>query len=361
MSYTRSWIGHESEGGTASQGATCRSVRGGAKGLDRSRYGAEPAEDNGRRRTKIPFNNVVHDPAVVPYPRVNVGDTARLARRIVDDGLKTPLLVWMYAGEPYLVDGGRRYLALERIRETNLDHFQRNYVEVEVELVEGTLQQALLAQARANLTARSWDDVDFACACAALVDAGLTKVEIAHKLEETVDRVFDAIEFMENAGEGLVEAVADGYSYDKALDLATKPRELQALVVDSFRQGRPKRKPRTAKKKSVQPGPQRLKPKRRTNTQIGADLDQVEEEIERLVNDDLVPFLTLNSLLRKVDSDLRYRIELTLQIAELRGIRHAKLHTLGRRPDLLLIEDPVRRYERGKRGRAFKIPSWRTE
>ena len=361
MGFSRSWVDRGPKKDTAPRSVIPRSGHGGVKGFERTKGGADTGEAAGRKPRMIRFDHIVPDPGVVTHPRLHIGDTTRLAQSIMGSGLKQPLLVWMHEGEPYLVDGFRRFAALEDIRANN-PQFANYHEEVEVEVVKGALPQVLIAQARANLKARSWTDADFASACAALVDAGLTKVAIAHKLEETVDRVFDAVEFTENAVEGLVEAVAAGYSYESARKLAMKHPDLQALAVEGFREGLPKKKKaRTAKKKSVQSAPRRLKPKRRNNTQIGEDLDQVEEEIERLVNDDLVPFLTLKSLLRKVDSDLRYRIELTLQIAELRGIRHAKLHTLGRRPDLLLIEDPVHRFERGKRGQAFAIPSWRKE
>jgi hypothetical protein len=80
---------------------------------------------------------LVPDPARVPYPRVQIGDTTRLARTIQDRGLDRPLLVMLHDGEHVLVDGFRRYAALEGVKATNRLYWRKQFEEVDGEPVEG--------------------------------------------------------------------------------------------------------------------------------------------------------------------------------------------------------------------------------
>ena len=362
MGFDRSWVVHDNDKGAEPRSIPRRTSRGGTLRFNRSRYGVEPAEDRGHRRTKVRFDQIVPDPDVVQCPRVNLGDPSKRARSIMNKGLETPLLVWLHDGEYYLVDGYRRYEALERVKATNRLFFRKFFEEVDVEIVEGTLKEVLVAQARANLRERTWTDADFANACASLVAAGLTSFEIATKLGQTTSRVLDALEFKQGATTGLLKAVADGFSYDKALDLATKPEELQDLLVDAFRQGKPeKREPGRPVEKSVLSGPIKLKPTRKTVPQIGEALDRIEKHLQEEVNDEMATLHAMEAASTRSTGTDAYLLRRTRKINELRGMRHALLFALGRRPDLLEVEDPVHNYKRGRHGQWFKMPSWRDE
>ena len=343
----------------ADGGGHRRTSRGGAQRFDRSRYGVKPVEDSGRRRTKVRFDRIVPDPDVVPYPRSSPADSTSLARSIMEKGLKQPLLVWMNDGAYILVDGYRRYEALERVKETNRLYWRKEFWEVEVELVEGGGGDALVAQAKANR--RTWNEADFATACTRMKAAGMSAMQTSERLGEPVNRILDAIEFRENAMEELVEATADGFPYGEACDLALKPEEAQRFAVRAFRHGKPKKVPKPPRKTPVSLGPAKLRPKRRNVTQIGEALDLVEQTLTDVVNDEWVPLHELDAAVNRKHGQSDYLQHRTSRIDELRGMRHALLWALGRHPDLLDVDDPVQGYSRGRRGGWFRMPSWRGE
>jgi ParB-like chromosome segregation protein Spo0J len=359
--YARSWV-NDSDGGPRKKRDPNPTKAGGAMRLEQSRVGHDGGGDDGERPgKKIRFDVIVPDPDVVPYPRVHIGNTTQLARRITDDGLKQPLLVWENEGEYILVDGFRRYAALERVKATNRQFWRKEFEEVEVEIVEGSLTDVLVAQARANLEDRSWNDGDFACACAMLVDTGLTTVEIAEKTGESTARILDALDFQRTAVDELLKAVADGFAYEKALDLARKPQELQMFAVECFRQGRPKRKePRPPTEKPLFPTKNSLTPRRRKNGALHDALDKVEQQIELLVNGSLAAKQSTEDFIDNGGRGLGTYMSFSEQLAELRATRHGLLWTLGRRHDLLNVSDPVKSYQPGRRS-DFRMPSWRDE
>ena len=362
MSFRRSWVDQDSKKDTAPRSVTRRSGRSGGKGLSRTKVGQGPGEATGRERTMIQFDHIVPDPETVPCPRVNLGDGQRLARAIMDAGLRQPLLAWLHSGEYYLVDGWRRYQALEHVKATHRQYFRKFHGEVEVEVIEGTLAGVLIEQARVNLKSRTWNDADFACSCATLIETGLTSVEIAEKTGEAVGRVLEALAFKKNAVEELLDAVADGYAYEDARELSGKPEELQMFAVACFRQGKPKKKePRPPAKGTDLPGVVKLTPKRRNVRQIGEALDKIEKAIEDAVNDEMVAFHAMEAASTRTVGENPYLRDRAKRIDELRGMRHALLFALGRRPDLLEIEDPVKIYDRGRKGGWFTMPSWRKE
>ena len=308
-------------------------------------------------KKRVRFDEIVPNPDIVPYPRVSLGDTTRLARSLMDKGLRKPLLVWMHQEEYILVNGYRRYAALERVKETNRLYWRKEFEEVEVELVGGDLMDVLVVQAKANR--RTWIEADLATAYTMMKAAGMTVVQISERIGEPVARILDAIEFRENALEELVEAVADGFPYEEARELAQKHEDAQLAAVRAFRHGKPKKVPKPSRKKLVPLGPDRIRPRRRTNAQIGEALDAIEKHLQDVVNDE-VATLHAMSAKRNKDSE-RYLHRRNRKIHELRAMRHALLFVLGKRPDLLEIEDPVASYERGRHGQWFKMPRWRDE
>jgi len=312
---------------------------------------------HGRAKKMVRFDQIVPNPDVVPYPRLGVVDTTRLARSIQNKGLQTPLLVWAHEGNYILVDGYRRYEALERVKATNRLYWRRNFMEVEVELVEGDITDALIAQAKAN--GQTWNDADFACAAAAMESSGMSAAQISDRTGESACRILDAIEFRQSAVRELVEAVADGYPYEEARELAHKPEEVQRSAERAFRHGKPRKERRAPREKAVDLGPVKIRPRRKTVAQIGEAADAIEEHLQDVVNDE-VATLHAMSAKRNQDSE-RYLRRRTRKIDELRAMRHTLLFILGKRPDLLEIEDPVDAYERGRHGQWFKMPSWRDE
>ena len=108
-------------------------------------------------------------------------------------------------------------------------------------------------------------------------------------------------------------------------------------------------------------GPIKLKPTRKTVPQIGEALDRIEQQLQDTVNDEMATLHAIEAASKRNTDRDEYLLRRTRKINELRGMRHALLFALGRRPDLLEVEDPVHGYERGRHGQWFKMPSWRDE
>ena len=88
---------------------------------------------------KLDFDDIRVDPEVFIGPRVLLGDIEGLSRQLLLDGFVPPLLVWRRDGQPYLVDGWRRFAALEWIREHHPDVFMKRFAMVDVEDAWGVL------------------------------------------------------------------------------------------------------------------------------------------------------------------------------------------------------------------------------
>ena len=110
----------------------------------------------------LSFDNIQVDPAVFTSPRVVLGDIEGLARQILLDGFVTPLLVWRRAGQPYLVDGWRRFAALERIHRQHPDVFTKSLTKVDVEETAGDEYEVLLQVTRRNLLDGTYSLADLA-------------------------------------------------------------------------------------------------------------------------------------------------------------------------------------------------------
>jgi hypothetical protein len=119
----------------------------------------------------IRFDDIQVDPGVFATPRVVLGDIEELARHILVEGLLEPLVVWRQAEQHYLVDGWRRFAALEWIREQHPDVFTRRLTKVVVEETAGDEYEVLLQVTRRNLLAGTYSLADLANAVLMLFPA----------------------------------------------------------------------------------------------------------------------------------------------------------------------------------------------
>jgi hypothetical protein len=110
----------------------------------------------------LKFDEIQADPEVFASPRWLDGDIEGLARQILVDGMKEPLLVWRKDDQPYLVDGWRRFAALEWIQREHPDVFAMRFAQVGVEEARGDEFEVLLQVVRRNLQERSFNLADLA-------------------------------------------------------------------------------------------------------------------------------------------------------------------------------------------------------
>jgi len=130
----------------------------------------------------LEFDEIQADPEVFASPRWLDGGIENLARQLLVDGMKEPLLVWRKDDQPYLVDGWRRLAALEWIQREHPDVFAMRFARVDVEEASGDEFEVLLQVIRHNLQERSYNLADLANGVHQLF-AGFWIADIAMELD----------------------------------------------------------------------------------------------------------------------------------------------------------------------------------
>ena len=169
---------------------------------------------------KLDFDDIRVDPEVFIGPRVLLGDIEGLARQLLLDGFVPPLLVWRRDGQPYLVDGWRRFVALEWIREHHPDVFTERFVEIDVEEVFGDEFEVLVQVVRRNLRERSYNLADLASA--------VTMLFVGFRIEDIATELRLEKTFVEQAIRLKVSVSEEGF--DDFARLSTSQDDLPALL-----------------------------------------------------------------------------------------------------------------------------------
>ena len=328
-----------------------------------SRVPASLEGTSGRRRITVPFDSIDPDPNRVPHPRATVDNVDALALFIAENGLSRPLLAWSVGEELLLLDGWRHFMALEKIQRVKPQLFGNNFEEVEVEVVEGSLQDALVAMAEANVRDGSWDEAELIRACGTLQHEGLSIREVARTLSRGDEEVSDLCEIASKAVPELISAISDNYPLSEAQRLAQNPPDLQVFAMEQFRiglhvkEGSPKRK--QSQRKPKRPKTESLGVARRTLGDLEGALDKVEAKIEDHVNENAkisrMPPADLKIIERLGVANWEYYLE---RLGRLQGIRHGLLWARGVEYRPTEIEETPGLFWVPRGGR-FQMPCWR--
>jgi ParB-like chromosome segregation protein Spo0J len=181
--------------------------------------------------------------AVIANPRKDFGDIDGLSFRIKAQGLSDPLGIWFDGdGTAYLVDGMRRFLALEVLEGAHPDDYARLFPRgVPYYRLAGSRRDANIAGIVLDIDRKPYTGAEMCDACTTLKGFGMSPVEVSNTLGVSTRHVQRLLKLKTDATEELMDSVHKGdVSIDAAYDYSKKPPEEQKQAADAHAQEKKK-------------------------------------------------------------------------------------------------------------------------
>lgn len=173
-----------------------------------------------KRYEYLPINLIEFHHTLTNHRELDRGKVAHLEKDIAANGLFEPLVVWERNGkEYYLVGGFHRMEAIQGIRQSNPDYFDR----VDVRLVTGDPDEIKALNLKLNSDRVDTRITDYFQTVIYLNNANWSKVRIAEFFDKSVSWIDDIIRYAPLTTEPMREKLAGGeLSWTRAKQILRK-------------------------------------------------------------------------------------------------------------------------------------------
>jgi len=211
----------------------------------------------------IPRGEIRLDLNLLPNPREwHIREESGFALRIIQVGrLDQPIDVWFDGEHYYLVNGLRRWLALEWMEEHRPDEYHAMFDDgIECLVRTGDIEDVIVAAIVVNADREEYTPLEIANACEILRSRGYGNKKIAAIVNKDVRTVQRALEFKDKTDESVTELVREGVlKFSAACDVVKAPRNTWKGLLDELMGVKPhideKADPNTMPHKKRKKGP----------------------------------------------------------------------------------------------------------